>query len=191
MLDCAVDLTVAPTQNEVSSLDQQMTDTAPTAPVELAADIVSAYVSNNSLRAADLPDLLKSVHGALSTLLNPPASAVEETPRATPAQIKKSITPDALISFIDGRPYKSLKRHLTTRGLTPAEYRQKWGLPSDYPMVAANYAAQRSELAKSLGLGQQRRKAAAEKRAPADARVTAPAAPTKGRGRPKKAAVAE
>jgi predicted transcriptional regulator len=108
-----------------------------------------------------------------------------------PVPIRKSVTPDHIISLEDGKAYKSLKRHLTTRGLTPVEYRQKWGLPSDYPMVAPNYAAQRSELAKATGLGQQRRRAAAEKRAVADAKVTAPATPSKGRGRPKKAAAPE
>jgi predicted transcriptional regulator len=115
----------------------------------------------------DLPDLLKSVHDALSSLANPPPPAGEETPRANPAQIRKSITPDALISFIDGRPYKSLKRHLTSQGLTPDDYRAKFGLPPTYPMVAESYSAARSELAKSLGLGQMRRERAAAKAAAA------------------------
>ncbi|MBY0297432.1 MAG: MucR family transcriptional regulator [Methylobacterium sp.] len=164
-----------------------MTDAAPTTPVELAADIVSAYVSKNSVRAADLPDLLKSVHDALSSLVNPLPPAAEETPKATPAQIKKSITPDTLISFLDGKPYKSLKRHLTKHGMTPEEYRTKFGLPRDYPMVAASYAAQRSELAKSLGLGQRRRERAAAKAAAPDAAVKGPAK----RGRKPKAAADE
>ena len=164
-----------------------MTDAAPTTPVELAADIVSAYVSNNSVRAADLPDLLKSVHNALSSLANPPPPAAEETPKATPAQIKKSITPEALISFIDGKPYKSLKRHLTTQGLTPDAYRAKFGLPPTYPMVAESYSAARSRLAKSLGLGQMHRERAAAKAAAPDAAVKEP---TK-RGRKPKAAAAE
>ncbi|TNC12517.1 MucR family transcriptional regulator [Methylobacterium terricola] len=128
--------------------------------VGLAADIVSSYVANNNLQVAELPALIASVHAALATLGQPAAPAVEET-RATPAQIRKSVTADHLISFIDGKPYRSLKRHLTSQGLTPAEYRQKFGLPHDYPMVAASYAAQRSALAKSLGLGQRRRDAAA------------------------------
>lgn len=190
MLDCAIDRTIAKTQNEVFSQDQPMSDTTPSTSVELAADIVSAYVSSNNLRAADLPDLLKSVHDALSTLLDPPPT-VEETPRATSAQIRKSITPDALISFVDGKSYKSLKRHLTRHGMTPEEYRVKFGLPRDYPIVAASYAAQRSELAKSLGLGQRRREAAAAKVA---AKSTAPdpavKAPAKTK-RTRKAAVAE
>ncbi|GEP04380.1 MucR family transcriptional regulator [Methylobacterium oxalidis] len=123
--------------------------------LELAGGIVSAYVSNNSLRAAELPALITSVHAALHGLASgtPQASAVEEVPKPTPSQIRKSITPDALISFIDGKPYKTLKRHLSTHGLDPYSYRQRYGLPNDYPMVAAAYAAQRSELAKSIGLG--------------------------------------
>ncbi|WP_336491189.1 MucR family transcriptional regulator [Methylobacterium nigriterrae] len=120
--------------------------------IHLAADIVSAYVSNNNLPIADLPGLLSQVHAAL-TGLGRPAAPVEEVERATPAQVRKSITPDALISFIDGKPYKTLKRHLTGHGLDPYSYRARFGLPADYPMVAANYAAQRSELAKSIGLG--------------------------------------
>ncbi|WP_018264041.1 MucR family transcriptional regulator [Methylobacterium sp. WSM2598] len=125
--------------------------------VELTAGIVSAFVSSNNVPIGELPGLISSVHAALHSLGKPAAPPVEETPKATPAQIRKSITPDALISFIDAKPYKSMKRHLTKNGLTPDEYRQKFGLPLDYPMVAANYAAQRSELAKSMGLGAIRR----------------------------------
>ena len=125
--------------------------------VELAADIVSAYVSKNSVPVAELPTLIASVHTAL-TNLGQPASAEPE--KLTPLMpIKKTVTPDYLISLEDGKPYKSLKRHLSGRGLTPEEYRRKWGLPHDYPMVAANYAAQRSELAKSIGLGRPRKAA--------------------------------
>src|SRR5215204_2356104 len=121
----------------------------------LTADVVSAYVSHNSVRAADLPDLISSVHGALQGLKAP--QQAEPEMREPPVSIKKSITPDFLISLEDGKRYKSLKRHLTGRGLTPEQYREKWGLPRDYPMVAPNYAKQRSELAKSLGLGQLRK----------------------------------
>ena len=187
MLDYAVDLMIVPTQNEVSSQDQQMTDPTSGTSVELAADIVSAYVSNNNVRAADLPDLLRSVHDALGNLLNPPPPAATETPKATAVQIKKSITPDALISFVDGRPYKSLKRHLTKHGMRPDDYRAKFGLPLTYPMVAESYSAARSELAKSLGLGQIRRERAAAKAAEPDAAVKEPAK----RGRKPKAAAAE
>src|SRR5918999_274080 len=125
----------------------------------LTADVVAAYVAHNSVRAADLSDLIASVHGALQSLKAPQQAEPEK--REPPVSIKKSITPDHLISLEDGRRYKSLKRHLTGRGLTPEQYREKWGLPRDYPMVAPNYAKQRSELAKSLGLGQIRRGRAA------------------------------
>ncbi len=129
--------------------------------IELAADIVSAFVSNNSIPATDLPALISSVHSALQNVGNP--AQTQPTEKPTPAvPVKKSITPDAIISLEDGKPYKSLKRHLTGRGLTPAQYREKWGLPRDYPMVAPNYAAKRSELAKQFGLGQQRQKGAAK-----------------------------
>ena len=137
-----------------------MPDTSLTA---MAAEVVSAYVSNNSVPVAELPALLTSVHAALNGLpSNSVQAAAEEVEKATPSQIRKSITPDALISFIDGKPYKTLKRHLATHGLDPHAYRQRYGLPNDYPMVAASYAAQRSELAKSIGLGRPGAMAGAE-----------------------------
>jgi predicted transcriptional regulator len=129
--------------------------------IDLAADIVSAFVSNNSVPATELPALIASVHGALQNVASPAQAKVEEKP--TPAvPVKKSITPDGIISLIDGKPYKSLKRHITRHGMTPEQYRERYGLPRDYPMVAPAYAAKRSELAKASGLGQQRRKAAAK-----------------------------
>ncbi|GJD47325.1 Transcriptional regulatory protein ros [Methylobacterium crusticola] len=137
----------------MSDVESQDQDTGTL--VALTADIVSAYVSKNSVPVGELAGLLGSVHAALQNLNNPPPPEPEKlTP---PVPIRKTVTPDHIISLEDGKPYKSLKRHLTTRGLTPEQYRQKWGLPHDYPMVAANYAAQRSELAKSIGLGQQRK----------------------------------
>jgi predicted transcriptional regulator len=126
--------------------------------ITLTTDVVTAYVANNSVAARDLPQLLASVHQTFSALLSPAPPEAEKPTPAVP--IRKSITPDYLISLEDGKPYKSMKRHLGRHGLTPAEYRTKWGLPPDYPMVAPNYAKQRSELAKALGLGQQRRKRA-------------------------------
>jgi len=123
--------------------------------VELTADVVAAYVGKNSISATDLPGLIVSVHGAITGLTASAAAPEAEKP-VPPVSIKKSVTPDYLISLEDGRQYKSLKRHLSGRGLTPAEYRTKWGLPHDYPMVAPNYSAQRSEMAKSLGLGRKR-----------------------------------
>jgi predicted transcriptional regulator len=129
--------------------------------IEQASDIVSAYVSNNSVPISELPGLLAGVHAALTKLSAPATTVTEAADRPTPAQIRKSVTPDALISFIDGKPYKTLKRHLSRNGLTIEQYRERFGLPRDYPSTAASYSAQRSELARSLGLGQQRRKSAA------------------------------
>ena len=136
--------------------------------IDLASEVVSAYVSNNSLPVTELPALLGNVHAALSGLASTATASADSAPKATPAQIRKSVTHDALVSFEDGKPYKTLRRHLTIRNLTPEAYRAKWGLPVDYPMVAAAYSEQRSSLAKSLGLGQQRRKTAANAAAPAE-----------------------
>ena len=121
------------------------------AAVGLTSEIVCAFVSNNALPLTDLPALIKSVYGALVATSAAPA-AVE---RLVPAiSIKRSVTPDFIVCLEDGKKLKTLKRHLnSTYGMTPDEYRAKWGLPSDYPMVAPNYAAQRSSLAKSIGLG--------------------------------------
>jgi len=129
--------------------------------IGLVADIVSAYVSNNSVPAADLPGLIATTHAAISGLGAPPAPVVEERP--TPiVSIKKSITPEFLICLEDGKKFKSLKRHLRTAyNMSPEDYRTRWGLPPDYPMVAPAYAEARSTLAKKMGLGQQRRKAPA------------------------------
>lgn len=137
--------------------------------IHLVADIVSAYVSNNSVPAAELPALIATTHAAISTLGSPVAAPVEEKP--VPAiSIKKSITPEYLICLEDGKKFKSLKRHLRTAyDMSPEQYRQKWSLPADYPMVAPAYAEARSNLAKQMGLGQQRRKSAGAKRAKAAA----------------------
>jgi predicted transcriptional regulator len=126
--------------------------------IELATDIVSAYVSNNSVGAGELPVLIKDVYGALTRVTNPEAHS--QATNAKPAvSIKKSITPDYIICLEDGKKFKSLKRHLRTQyGLSPEQYREKWSLASDYPMVAPNYAAARSRLAKQMGLGQTRTK---------------------------------
>ncbi len=126
--------------------------------IELAAEIVSAYVSNNSVPASDLPALIHEIHSALLRVTGgQPVVAVETPKPAVPA--KKSITNEHIICLEDGRKFKSLKRHLRTQyNLSPDEYREKWGLPPDYPMVAPNYAKARSNLAKQMGLGQQRRR---------------------------------
>jgi predicted transcriptional regulator len=126
--------------------------------IELAADIVSAYVSNNSVPAGDLPALIDEVHVALSKIGNGAAEIPAEAPKPA-VSIKKSVTPDFIICLEDGKKFKSLKRHLRTQyNMTPEQYREKWGLAPDYPMVAPNYAKARSDLAKEMGLGQQRRK---------------------------------
>jgi len=126
--------------------------------IELAADIVSAYVSNNSVPASDLPSLINDVHSALLRVTAGTVITPSEAPKpAVPT--KKSITNEFIVCLEDGRKFKSLKRHLRTQyNMSPDEYREKWNLPPDYPMVAPNYAKARSTLAKEMGLGQQRRR---------------------------------
>ncbi|HEY0234027.1 MAG TPA: MucR family transcriptional regulator [Afipia sp.] len=128
--------------------------------VDLTAKIVSAYVSNNSTTAADIPALIAQVHAALLRVANGGAEAIPLPEPARPAvSVKKSMTPDYLVCLEDGKRFKSLKRHLRSRyNLSPEQYRAKWGLPDDYPMVAPNYAVARSQLARKMGLGQQRRR---------------------------------
>ena len=151
---------------------------------ELTAEIVSAYVSNNTVRAEDLPTLISDVHSALQQAPNRKAEPATE-PQQPAVSIRKSVTPDYIISLEDGQKFKSLKRHLMTAyGMTPAEYRAKWGLRSDYPMVAPNYAKSRSELARSIGLG--RKASNPEEQAPIE--ENAPAEAPKRRGRAKLAA---
>lgn len=135
------------------SENQEMTETL----IALTADIVSAHVSNNNVTVTDLPLLIQNVHGALNSLGD---ALVEPEARPEPAvSIRSSIKPDYIVCLEDGKKLKMLKRHLMTHyGLTPDQYRAKWGLASDYPMVAPNYAEQRRTLAKKIGLGTQRRK---------------------------------
>ena len=126
----------------------------------LTAEIVAAYVENNTVASADLPGLIQSVHRALSGVTAGPET-VEAPPKEPAVPVRRSITPDHLVCLEDGRKFKSLKRHLRTQyNMTPEQYREKWGLGADYPMVAPNYAAARSQLAKQMGLGQQRRRRA-------------------------------
>ena len=122
--------------------------------IEMTADIVSAYVGNNLVAPADIPMLIQQIYAALGDVANGTgAAALAKAEPAVP--IRKSITPDFLICLEDGKKFKSLKRHLRTHyNLSPDEYRRKWGLPRDYPMVAPNYAQARSKLAKKMGLGQ-------------------------------------
>ncbi len=122
--------------------------------IEMTADIVSAFVSNNSVPATELPALIASVHRALSGVSSTP-EVVESAPREPAVPVKKSVNPDFIVCLEDGRKFKSLKRHLRTKyNMSPEEYRSKWGLPKEYPMVAPNYAKARSDLAKQMGLGQ-------------------------------------
>ncbi|MCJ2104733.1 MucR family transcriptional regulator [Methylobacterium sp. E-041] len=136
---------------------QTSIDTAATTPLlaaaqsrqDLAAGIVAAYVRGNRIPVADLPGLIRSVDGALRKLADPEPEVLIVRP--TEAEIRTSIRPDAITSFEDGKPYKALRRHLTIRGLTPEDYRRKWGLPVDYPLVAATYSARRSEISAEIG----------------------------------------
>lgn len=126
--------------------------------IDLTADIVSAYVSNNTVASTDLPSLINDVHGALQKTASA-SSEPEPEPLKPAVPVKKSVMPDYIICLEDGKKFKSLKRHLRTHyNMTPEEYRDKWDLGADYPMVAPNYAAARSELAKKMGLGQQRKR---------------------------------
>ena len=138
---------------------------------ELTADVVAAYVSNNPLPAAALPDLITSIHLSLSGLTQPPAAQAE--PLVPAVNPKRSVFPDHIISLEDGRKFKSMKRHLGLLGMTPDQYRAKWGLPRDYPMVAPNYAATRSALAKSIGLGRRAAPEAPAKKATAKRKAKA------------------
>ncbi len=142
-----------PSQQEVVSNPMNQANN-----IELAADIVSAYVSNNSVPAGELPGLISEVYSALLRVGAGSAAAPAEPPKPA-IPVKRSVTNDHIICLEDGKKFKSLKRHLRTQyGLSPEDYREKWGLPADYPMVAPNYAKARSNLAKQMGLGQQRRR---------------------------------
>jgi predicted transcriptional regulator len=125
--------------------------------IEKVSDIVSAYVAHNPVPVADLPKLIEKVHSVLVEIDG--GGATEEKPELKPAvSIRKSVTDDHIVCLEDGKKFKSLKRHLRTRyDMSPEEYREKWSLPADYPMVAPNYARQRSDLARKMGLGQSRK----------------------------------
>jgi predicted transcriptional regulator len=127
--------------------------------IAMTTDIVSAYVGNNSVSSGDLPSLIQNIHQALATV-NQPVEVVETAPKEPAVPVKRSITADYLVCLEDGRKFKSLKRHLRTKyNMSPEDYREKWGLSKDYPMVAPNYARARSDLAKQMGLGQGGRQA--------------------------------
>lgn len=128
----------------------------PSDDLELTALIATAYVAHNHLAIKELPGLIASIHSTLRALDHSSTAAVvqeRDVDRPNAAKIRRSVTDEALISFIDGRPYKTLKRHLTAHGFTPERYRSVYGLPADYPMVAPSYAAKRSAVARAIGLG--------------------------------------
>lgn len=161
--------------------------------VAMTIEVVASYVAHNNLRPEDVPDFIAKTHAAISGIAKEPEAPAEETPPAEPeftpaVSVRKSLaSPDHILSMIDGKPYKSLKRHLGSHGLTPAEYRARYNLKADYPMVAPGYSAQRREVAQRLGLG---RKPKAQE-APAEAAPTssdaAPASQPKPRARRAKA----
>lgn len=161
--------------------------------IDLTTTIVTAYVTRNAVPIVGLPGLIAATHAALASLEQ---YVIEPEPKtlASAAEVRKSIKPDALISFVDGKPYKTLKRHLAGHGLTPIAYRAKYGLPADYPMTAPSYSEARSALAKRAGLGGARRNATAAKPADtvdtASGSIAADTTPVKRRGRPRKAETA-
>ncbi|MCF2522983.1 MucR family transcriptional regulator [Bradyrhizobium sp. G127] len=135
-----------------------MNETTPKGFVDLTASIVSAYVSNNATTAAEIPALISQIHAAL-VRVSSGSTEVAVEPSKPAVSIKKSMTSEYLVCLEDGKRFKSLKRHLRAQyNMSPEQYREKWGLPADYPMVAPNYAVTRSQLAKKMGLGQQRRR---------------------------------
>jgi predicted transcriptional regulator len=131
--------------------------------IELTSEIVANYISNNQVSIEQLPELIRTVSDTLNRLGQPEAEVAPEVSKPTAAHIRKSIRPDGLVSFIDGKPYKTLKRHLSKHGMSVADYKDKFGLPKDYPTTASDYSAKRSEMARSLGLGRQRSAEAAPK----------------------------
>jgi predicted transcriptional regulator len=127
--------------------------------IRLTANIVSAYVSNNIVSSSEIPALISQVYSALTRVSNGAQVATPTEPLKPAVPVKRSITAEYVVCLEDGKKFKSLKRHLRTQyNMTPDQYRSKWNLPPDYPMVAPNYAAARSQLAKQMGLGQQRRR---------------------------------
>ena len=150
----------------------------------MTTELVAAYVAKNSVPMTELPNLIRSVHQSLSGLGAHAAVEAPTAPLIPAVSVRKSVTDDFIISLEDGRKFKSMKRYLAGLGMTPAEYRAKWGLPSDYPMVAPAYAAKRSELAKGMQLGRKRAEAAAE---PAPELQPEPDAAAPARARAKKA----
>jgi predicted transcriptional regulator len=161
--------------------------------VAMTIEVVASYVAHNNIRPEDVPDFIAKTHAAIAGIAKEPETPAEETPAAQPeftpaVSVRKSLaSPDHILSMIDGKPYKSLKRHLSSHGLTPAEYRVRYGLKSDYPMVAPGYSAQRREVAKRLGLGRKRQEPEAPAKAAPPSGDAAPAPQPKPRARRAKA----
>ena len=154
-------------------MDNEQATQARTDLRELVAKVAAAYFTNSHVAAAEIPTVIAQIASSLGGVGEASVQQSQQAAgpaKATSAQVRKSITPDVLISFEDNKPYKTLRRHLATRGLTPEQYREKWGLPADYPMVAPNYSAARSQLAKSLGLGQRGQQARRRRGHPARAK---------------------
>jgi predicted transcriptional regulator len=148
--------------------------------IQMTTEIVANYVAGNKVGAAELPSIIQSVFKTLSTVEAPPSEPAPDFEKPTAAQIRKSVKPEGIVSFEDGKTYQTLKRHLSGRGMTIADYKAKWGLPHDYPTTSPNYSAKRSEMAKSLGLGQGGRAAKTAEVAPAK-----PAPTKKGKAKAK------
>jgi predicted transcriptional regulator len=164
------------------------TTPAQTMLVEMTSEMVAAYVAQNHVQPSEMPALIASVHAALSSLNRPQEVAPEPEKQKPAVPIKKSITDEFIISLEDGRKFKSMKRYLGLLGMTPADYRAKWGLPPDYPMVAPAYAAQRATLAKTFGLGSMRNRHGQAVEAALEPEVRAepdPASEKRKAGRPK------
>lgn len=150
-------------------------------PADLTIMVAVAYVGNHTLSAADLLGLIQGTYSALAVLkAEPKAHAAPKVQRPTAGQIRRSITTEGLTSFVDGKPYMMLKRHLRRHGLDPDSYRARYGLPADYPMVALSYSERRSEIARSFGLPQRRRKWPAQADARIAGRTCSPAPPSRG-----------
>lgn len=139
-------------------MSEETKEVLPSAEIlRMTSDVVAAYLQNNPLPTAELPSVIQTIHGSLAALNNGSESRSE--PQKPAVSIRRSVTPDYIVCLEDGKKLKMLKRHLKTRyNMSPDEYRERWGLPADYPMVAPRYAQQRSELAKKIGLGTKRRK---------------------------------
>ena len=157
---------------------------------KIVADVAAAYFSNSHVTPSEIPTVINHITSSLASIGGAPAepaAEVVEQPKLTPAQVRKSITRESLISFEDNKPYKTLRRHLAAKGLTPEEYRSKWNLPADYPMVAPGYSEARSNMAKALGLGSRfSPRTAAAAAQPAPAPEAAPAAAAAAADAPKR-----